>query len=245
MAALLLSANPSLTNTQVYAAMESTAIDLGTPGFDNVTGYGLVNAPAAFNAVFSATPGRPALLPSSDTGFRNNDGLTNLNNSAAAEELQFQVSGTVVGATVTLYNGGATAIGSAVASGSTTMVTTDGTTTLSDGIHSITARQTELNKATSFTSSAFSIRIDTVAPSAPNVPILEAASDAGVSNSDGITAETQPTLNLSGYEACYRLFRNGVQIGGDYGTAAAYTETSACPMGSTTTSSSRWTWPGT
>ena len=70
------------------------------------------------------------------------------------------------------------------------------------------------------------VTIDTTAPSVPNAPILDPASDTGVSNSDDITADTQPTLDLSGYEACYRLFRDGVQISGDYGTAGAYTEAS-------------------
>ena len=52
----------------------------------------------------------------------------------------FQVTGTVAGATVRLYSDG-TLIGSAVASGTTTIYTTDGATTLSDGVRSITARQ--------------------------------------------------------------------------------------------------------
>ncbi len=50
-AALMLQVNPNLTETQVRTILQQTARDLGTPGFDNDTGYGLVNAEAAVNAV--------------------------------------------------------------------------------------------------------------------------------------------------------------------------------------------------
>lgn len=47
-AALILDlANGDLTPAQVYAAMEETAVDMDSPGFDNNTGAGLVNADAA------------------------------------------------------------------------------------------------------------------------------------------------------------------------------------------------------
>ncbi|OGF90556.1 hypothetical protein A3I27_02740 [Candidatus Giovannonibacteria bacterium RIFCSPLOWO2_02_FULL_43_11b] len=46
-AALVLFKNPSWTPDQVIAALESTATDLGIGGFDNLFGFGLVNALAA------------------------------------------------------------------------------------------------------------------------------------------------------------------------------------------------------
>jgi hypothetical protein len=46
----------------------------------------------------------------------NSDRITNLDNSTPSKTLQFLVTGTVSGATVTIYAGG-TAIGSTVASG--------------------------------------------------------------------------------------------------------------------------------
>lgn len=48
-AALVWSANPSWTNTQVRAALENSALDLGAAGRDNFYGYGLVQAQAALN----------------------------------------------------------------------------------------------------------------------------------------------------------------------------------------------------
>jgi subtilisin family serine protease len=46
-AALVLEANPGYSNAQVRAQLTGTAEDLGTTGFDNLYGYGLVDAQAA------------------------------------------------------------------------------------------------------------------------------------------------------------------------------------------------------
>ena len=113
----------------------------------------------------STAPGTPALAAASDTGMSNSDGITNLDNSSPAKTLQFLVGGTVAGATVTIYADG-TAIGSAVASGTSTTVITSGTCDLLDGARSITARQTEPGKSESGDSSAQTIYVDTVAPTA-------------------------------------------------------------------------------
>jgi serine protease len=51
-AALVLSANPDLSNREVRRILDGTAIDLGEPGRDNVFGWGLVDA---YNAVQCAT----------------------------------------------------------------------------------------------------------------------------------------------------------------------------------------------
>jgi subtilisin family serine protease len=53
-AALVLSAHPTDTPDQVEAALESTAVDLGTAGRDDAFGYGRVNAAAA--VALSPTP---------------------------------------------------------------------------------------------------------------------------------------------------------------------------------------------
>lgn len=46
-AALILSANPSLTPTEVESILEASARDIGTAGFDNETGWGRIDAEAA------------------------------------------------------------------------------------------------------------------------------------------------------------------------------------------------------
>lgn len=104
----------------------------------------------------SATPTSLALAAASDTGVSNSDRLTKLKTG-----LQFVVGGTVSGATVSIFDGG-TLIGSAVASGTTTTVTTTGT--LADGAHSVTAVQAEAGKSTSAATGAVVVTVDTVAP---------------------------------------------------------------------------------
>ncbi len=121
----------------------------------------------AFPLPVSATPGTPDLVAASDTGTSSTDNTTKLDNSAAGSTLQFSVTGTVSGATVTIYSDG-TAIGSATAAGTTTTVTTNGSFDLVDGTHSITAKQTESGKAQSAASGALSIKVDTVAPTITN-----------------------------------------------------------------------------
>lgn len=56
-AALMLSANPDLTEAQVRSTLQNTARDLGASGFDNTYGYGLVNASAAVNAILPTISG--------------------------------------------------------------------------------------------------------------------------------------------------------------------------------------------
>lgn len=55
-AALVKEANPAFSPADIYARLESTAEDLGSPGFDNVTGAGLINA---YDAVFGPAIASP------------------------------------------------------------------------------------------------------------------------------------------------------------------------------------------
>lgn len=59
--ALMKSANPSLSNTILESLLKSTAVDLGTPGYDQYFGYGRVNAAAAVSAAahYSGTDTQP------------------------------------------------------------------------------------------------------------------------------------------------------------------------------------------
>ncbi len=52
--ALEKSANTALSNTQLQSILESTAVDLGTPGYDQYYGYGRINAAAAVAAAVAA-----------------------------------------------------------------------------------------------------------------------------------------------------------------------------------------------
>jgi subtilase family serine protease len=145
----------NITVPQVETGMHLHADD-GLGQTADTTNFNVIaGAPAA--------PSTPALSSASDTGVSNSDGITNLNNSAG-KTLTFTIGNTVSGATVTLFANGV-AIGSAVASGTSTSVTTNGTTILADGSVSFTAQQA-INGYTSTASPADPIAIDTKAPTA-------------------------------------------------------------------------------
>ncbi len=58
-AGLVWSAGPALTASQVCGALLRTAVDLGTPGRDDIYGYGRLNAEAAVRSVVPPPPGPP------------------------------------------------------------------------------------------------------------------------------------------------------------------------------------------
>ena len=94
------------------------------------------------------------------TGTVNTTDFTNQNNSAG-HTLTFQVGGTSNGALVKVFDG-QTLIGQATATSSTVNVTTNGTTLLADGPHTITASQVVAGVTT--TLSTLGITVDTVPP---------------------------------------------------------------------------------
>jgi Domain of unknown function (DUF4214)/Subtilase family len=55
-AALLLQSKPALTPAKIYESLEATAIDMGTSGFDNDSGFGLIQADAAVEAAITESP---------------------------------------------------------------------------------------------------------------------------------------------------------------------------------------------
>ena len=115
----------------------------------------------------SPAPTSVALDPSSNTGLSTSDMITNLDNSTPARVLKFNVTGTVPGATVTIDEFG-TVVGSAVATGTTTQVVTDGSHPLgvSNIQEQIGATQT-LPGDTASTGVYTFIAIDSSAPPAP------------------------------------------------------------------------------
>ena len=82
LAALVLSANPALSNVEVRQIIESTADDKGTPGWDEIYGYGRINAHAAVLAAL--TPPCPADF-NADTVVNTLDVLAFLNAYTAGE----------------------------------------------------------------------------------------------------------------------------------------------------------------
>ena len=73
-AALLLQENPSLTPAQILNILQSTAIDMGTPGYDSRTGSGLVDAFAAVQSILPVAP-TPTTAPTDFNADGNSDML--------------------------------------------------------------------------------------------------------------------------------------------------------------------------
>jgi len=211
-------AQPGATYARFRASTAGGLSPTGAAADGEVEDYRVTIEPADQ----SEPPTAVDLLPVSDTGVSDSDNLTRFNNAPSV--LQFQVSGTVPGATVNLYSEGAP-IGSALAVGAETIVTTSGPNGLMDGAHTITARQSEPEKVESPDSLALLITVDTVAPAAPLAPDLDPASDSGVSNADNLTHQADLAIHVGGLESYYRIYRNGTQIGADYLATSPYTDT--------------------
>jgi len=166
------------------------------------------------DTIAPATPPAPDLSIVSDSGKLDDDNLTKDNTPT--------IIGTAdASANVHVLDGGATEVGTgaANASGSYSIVSS----TLADGVHSMSVTQDDLAGNISKPSAALAITIDTVAPAAPSVPDLQAASDSGLSNTDNITNDNTPTFTVNGPELI-RLFA-GSTIVADYATPPDITAT--------------------
>jgi hypothetical protein len=173
------------------------------PGYDLVTGRGTPKAPLVVQDLVgvSAAPGGLTLTAASDTGVSSSDRITRLNNSGPGAVLQFEVNGTVAGATVTILADG-TPIGSAVASGATTIVTTSGLLSLLDGAHEITAQQSEPGMLTSSHTGGVEITVDTTAPSSTIVgvepdPRTSPVGEIAIQFNEPVSGLSLMALNLS------------------------------------------------
>ena len=87
------------------------------------------------------TPAAPTSIAFQPQTGQGTTALTTANNSSASNKLQFLVSGITVGNVLTLYADGV-AIGSTTATTTSQVVTTNGSFTLLDGMHTFTATQT-------------------------------------------------------------------------------------------------------
>ena len=197
------------------------------------------NASAATSAlsvtvdtVAPAVPNIPDLAAASDSGFSTSDNITNVTTPT------LDLSG--FGTYYRLFRGSTQFSGDYGTAASFTEASP-----LADGGYSYTLRAVDTAGNASADSSALSVTVDTVAPGAPNVPDLNAASDSGLSAGDNITNVTTPTLDLGGFGSYYRLFRDAAQVSADYATAASFTEASLLLDGSYNYTCGQWTRPGT
>ena len=131
-----------------------------------------------------ATPATPTLLSADDTGVKG-DGITANNRP--------RISGTAApGMTVSLVNGnGLTLATTAVPQSGAFNIAPN--SSLADGTTSLKLMVTDAAGNPSALSTALNLKIDTVAPAAPTIPVLYTADDTGVVG-DGITNVAQPRL---------------------------------------------------
>ena len=119
------------------------------------------------------------------------------------------------GATVEVFRG-ATLLGSTVANGAGNWSIATGV--LGQGVHSFTAKMTDIAGNISGASGAFAVTVDTVAPAAPSTPDLAAASDTGSSDTDNYTSDTTPTLTGTAEAGATVTIKDGATV---LGTALA------------------------
>jgi large repetitive protein len=112
------------------------------------------------------------LLDASDSGVSNSDNVTNVGN------MQFLVSGTTVGATVELKIG-SDVVGSAVAAGATTTITTNQISQRGNGTYAVVATQ-RLNSQTTAASPVLNLTFDNTPPAA--IPASSLPTQANVGN---------------------------------------------------------------
>ena len=130
-------------------------------------------------------PSSPIVLGiTDDTGVSASDGITNDNTPT--------FSGTAeADSTVTLYNGSIFVDRTTADTSGAWRITTP---PLAEGTYNFTATATDIADNVSSPSAIKTIAIDKTAPSQTATPVLDTASDTGVSNSDGITNDNTPTI---------------------------------------------------
>ena len=141
--------------------------------------------------------GAPVLAIASDSGASSHDGLTRVDTptlSGVAAE---------AGGTIELYvNDGATPLASTdVGAGGAWSLTVPGAAALAEGVNNLSVRQVDAAGNRGGASSALAITVDKSPPAAPGKPVLDAASDTGKFDNDGITNDNTPTIRGSVAEA--------------------------------------------
>ena len=104
LAALVWSANPDLTHQQILEILKSTADDLGATGFDNIYGYGRINAYNAMMEVMNIQPEPDTEPPSVALTSPSNNAVVSGDvsitataaDNVAVEKVEFRVNGTLL-----------------------------------------------------------------------------------------------------------------------------------------------------
>ena len=93
----------------------------------------------------------------------------------------------------------------------------------SDATFAFGVRAVDTAGNTSASSATLNVTVDTVAPAIPGAADLQAGSDSGVLQTDNITSDNTPTLDVTSTDTYFRFERGGTQISADYETGPSYT----------------------
>jgi subtilisin family serine protease len=162
-----------------------------------------------------------ALDAASDTGSSNSDGITKLTS--------VKVNGATEGGVATLFVDGVARGTASLSNWAGGSISFTGVPLGADGVHVLTASIVDLAGNASPISAPTSVTVDTVAAT-PSTPVLNAASDTGVTG-DGITKLLQPRFDGTAEAGALKLTSDGVQIasvsisGGTYSVQPAATMT--------------------
>ncbi|XKH39012.1 autotransporter-associated beta strand repeat-containing protein [Azospirillum doebereinerae] len=159
-------------------------LTLAAPGAANSLG---ANKAIVIDTTAPGAPTAPDMTAGTDSGSSSTDNVTS--NTTPT------FTGTAEpNSTVTLYDtDGTTVLGTGTTDGSGNYSVTP-TTALTPGTHTLTVKARDAAGNVSSVSGGLSVIIDTSAPAAPGTPVLPAASDTGISGSDGITRTATPTI---------------------------------------------------
>ncbi|WP_199237381.1 Ig-like domain-containing protein, partial [Azospirillum sp. TSH64] len=159
-------------------------LTLAAPGAANSLG---ANKAIIVDTTAPGAPTAPDMTAGTDSGSSSTDNVTS--NTTPT------FTGTAEpNSTVTLYDtDGTTVLGTGTTDGSGNYSVT-ATTALTPGTHTLTVKATDAAGNVSSVSGGLSVTVDTSAPATPGTPVLPAASDTGISASDGITRTTTPTI---------------------------------------------------
>ncbi|HOC37767.1 MAG TPA: S8 family serine peptidase [Thermodesulfobacteriota bacterium] len=191
-AALLLAANPFLTNSQIVGIMTQSTDDLGAPGFDPSFGYGRVNASKAVVAAINAVPDTDTMGPevtiiAPQQGATVSDTIT----------VQVDALDTVAVASVELYIDG-TIIASDNAAPYDFLLNTKN---YQDGSHSLYAKATD-SSGNQSQSDTITIYVSNSIPDTqgPFVTIKQPANGSTVSNKTKITVSGTDNVGIKKIE---------------------------------------------
>ena len=234
--ALMLSESPGLSAATLVSMLESTATDLGTPGYDQYYGWGLVNAYAAVNAV-AGMGTSPTVSISTPTSGASVNGIVSVAGSASAasgiSEVQLLVDGNVAG---TSY--------------ASPFSFSWNSTTAANGSHTLMVKAYNSANATGSASAAVTVNNPIVADTTPpTVNITSPANNGTVGNGNatvtaaafdnvGVTEVSiyvDGVLDYSGSVAPYSFKLNGKKLAVGKHTIYAHAWDAAGNMGTSPT----------